>query len=170
MSSSPYARLLPAICYWHCHLSRLCAAEAPCNTSAIQYAEVPSAHVEAQSAATKIKNGNCRCLLSERLLQCWLRSSMTRFRTRLPDQGCDHQASCPSPNFEGGASSRTPAVALILSRVVRFSCSCTSSGSFIARIRFSDVHALLPFLGHRLGQVPSANPDELWREVLTTLV
>ena len=117
-----------------------------------------------------IKIGNCRCLLSERLLQCWLRSSMTRFRTRLPDQGCDHQASCPPPNFEGGASSRTPAVALILSRVVRFSCSCTSSGSFIARIRFSDVHALLPFLGHRLGQVPSANPDELWREVLTTLV
>ena len=153
MLGYPYERLVPALGNLHCNVTRLCAA------------------VEAQPAATKTnKIGKSRCLLSERLLQCWLRSSMTRFGTRLADQGCDHQASCPSPNFEGGASSRTPAVALILSRVVRFSCSCTSSGSFIARIRFSDVHALLPFLGHRLGQVPSANPDELWREVLTTLV
>ena len=84
--------------------------------------------------------------LSERLLQCWLRSSTTCFRTRLPDQDCDHQASCPPPNFGGEASSRTPAVALILSRVVRFSCSSNSSASCIARIRLSDVHALLLLL------------------------
>ena len=44
---------------------------------------------------------------------------MTRFRTRLPDQECDRQATCPPPNFEGGASSRTPAGACVPGKAKR---------------------------------------------------
>ena len=53
MLNYPYEPLVPAIGNWHGHMARLLAAEAPCTTSAIRYAEVASARVEAQSAATK---------------------------------------------------------------------------------------------------------------------
>ena len=59
------------------------------------------------------------------------------------DQDRDRQSSCPPPNFGGGASPITPAVTLMLSRAVRCSCSSNSSASPSARIRASDVHALL---------------------------
>jgi len=55
MLNYPSAPLVPAIGNWHGHMARLWAAEAPCTTSAIRYAEVASARVEAQSAATTKK-------------------------------------------------------------------------------------------------------------------
>ena len=53
MLNYPSELPVPAIGNFHCHMARLWAAEAPCTTSAIGYAEVASARVEAQSAATK---------------------------------------------------------------------------------------------------------------------